>query len=59
MISIDAEFKDLDLKTGVFTLRQIKVATNNFNISNKIGEGGFGPVYKVSKKYIYFSEFRN
>ncbi|XP_052726267.1 probable leucine-rich repeat receptor-like serine/threonine-protein kinase At3g14840 isoform X2 [Vigna angularis] len=44
--SLSKEFKDLDLKTGVFTLRQIKVATNNFNISNKIGEGGFGPVYK-------------
>ncbi|XP_027929650.1 probable leucine-rich repeat receptor-like serine/threonine-protein kinase At3g14840 isoform X2 [Vigna unguiculata] len=44
--SLAKEFKDLDLKTGVFTLRQIKVATNNFNISNKIGEGGFGPVYK-------------
>ncbi|KAK7324502.1 hypothetical protein VNO77_28102 [Canavalia gladiata] len=44
--SFAKEFKDLDLKTGLFTLRQIKVATNNFNISNKIGEGGFGPVYK-------------
>ncbi|KAJ1441586.1 Serine-threonine/tyrosine-protein kinase, catalytic domain [Sesbania bispinosa] len=41
-----AELKDLDRQTGLFTLRQIKTATNNFNISNKIGEGGFGPVYK-------------
>jgi hypothetical protein len=39
--------KSLDLQTGLFTLRQIKEATNNFDISNKIGEGGFGPVYKV------------
>ncbi|CAK8534960.1 unnamed protein product [Lathyrus sativus] len=36
----------LELKTGYFSLRQIKAATNNFDPENKIGEGGFGPVYK-------------
>ncbi|XXG90326.1 hypothetical protein AAC387_Pa12g2114 [Persea americana] len=40
------DLKRLDLQTGSFTLRQIKAATNNFNAVNKIGEGGFGPVYK-------------
>ncbi|RDX78666.1 putative leucine-rich repeat receptor-like serine/threonine-protein kinase, partial [Mucuna pruriens] len=45
-ISVTSELKDVDTKTGSFTLRQIKVATNNFSISNKVGEGGFGPVYK-------------
>ncbi|KAL7087501.1 hypothetical protein ACP275_13G071200 [Erythranthe tilingii] len=42
----DKELRALDLQTGYFTLRQIKAATNNFDIANKIGEGGFGPVYK-------------
>ncbi|KAL9660951.1 hypothetical protein QQ045_025770 [Rhodiola kirilowii] len=42
----DKELKGLDLLTGVFTLRQIKTATNNFDPSNKLGEGGFGAVYK-------------
>ncbi|KAI9187423.1 hypothetical protein LWI28_028018 [Acer negundo] len=40
------ELRALDLQTGYFTLRQIKDATNNFDPANKIGEGGFGPVYK-------------
>ncbi|WJX67799.1 hypothetical protein P8452_52236 [Trifolium repens] len=43
---LERELKSLDLQMGLFTLRQIKEATNNFDISNKIGEGGFGPVYK-------------
>ncbi|XP_050371084.1 probable LRR receptor-like serine/threonine-protein kinase At1g53430 [Argentina anserina] len=42
----DKELRGLDLQTGYFTLRQIKAATGNFDPSNKIGEGGFGPVYK-------------
>ncbi|XP_035549614.1 probable leucine-rich repeat receptor-like serine/threonine-protein kinase At3g14840 isoform X3 [Juglans regia] len=40
------DLRGLDLKTGIFTLRQIKTATNNFDAVNKIGEGGFGSVYK-------------
>ncbi|KAF9683720.1 hypothetical protein SADUNF_Sadunf04G0043600 [Salix dunnii] len=41
------DLKGLDMKTGSFTLRQLRAATNNFDSANKIGEGGFGSVYKV------------
>lgn len=34
-----------------FEMNTIRAATDNFKISNKLGEGGFGPVYKV-KRYI-------
>ncbi|KAK9199271.1 hypothetical protein WN944_014459 [Citrus x changshan-huyou] len=45
-VTSSIELKGLDLHTGSFTLWQIKAATNNFAPDNKIGEGGFGPVYK-------------
>ncbi|KAH9794182.1 putative LRR receptor-like serine/threonine-protein kinase [Citrus sinensis] len=41
-----AQLRGLDLQTGLYTLRQIKAATNNFDPANKVGEGGFGSVYK-------------
>ncbi|KAL8468314.1 hypothetical protein ACS0TY_031523 [Phlomoides rotata] len=45
-ISREKELRGLDLRTGFFTYRQIKAATDNFDSANKIGEGGFGSVYK-------------
>ena len=49
--SLLTELRGLDLQTGYFTLRQIKSATSNFDPAHKIGEGGFGPVYKVIMDY--------
>lgn len=31
----------------VFTYAEIRAATHDFSVENKLGEGGFGPVYKV------------
>lgn len=53
------------IKTGVqflqnvhnFKYKELKVATNDFHPSNKIGEGGFGSVFKVISAYtlIFFT----
>ncbi|KAI7736501.1 hypothetical protein M8C21_000485, partial [Ambrosia artemisiifolia] len=45
-ISRERDLRGLDLNTGVFTYKQIRAATDNFAESNKLGEGGFGSVYK-------------
>lgn len=36
-----------DQASPIFDIDTILAATNNFSIENKIGEGGFGPVYRV------------
>ncbi|KAL3522573.1 hypothetical protein ACH5RR_015407 [Cinchona calisaya] len=43
---VGKDFDGLELQMVSFTLKQLKVATSNFDNMNKIGEGGFGPVYK-------------
>lgn len=32
-----------------YTYKELKVATEDFSLANKIGEGGFGSVYKVAE----------
>ena len=47
----EGEEDDLDLP--LFSLPIISAATNNFSGNNKLGEGGFGPVYWVSFLFSY------
>ncbi|XP_010501246.1 PREDICTED: probable LRR receptor-like serine/threonine-protein kinase At1g56140 isoform X2 [Camelina sativa] len=42
----DEEILSMDVKPFAFTYSELKSATQDFDSSNKLGEGGFGPVYK-------------
>ncbi|VYS49647.1 unnamed protein product [Arabidopsis thaliana] len=48
--SQDAWAKDMEPQdvsgVNLFDMHTIRTATNNFSSSNKLGQGGFGPVYK-------------
>ncbi|CAD6342998.1 unnamed protein product [Miscanthus lutarioriparius] len=49
------------IKSTLLSLSSLQVATNNFDESNKLGEGGFGVVYKrwlhVSPEYVMRGQF--
>ncbi|XP_057856554.2 probable LRR receptor-like serine/threonine-protein kinase At1g53430 [Cryptomeria japonica] len=42
----NTELTDIDTISNMFSLEVIKKATDDFNPENKIGEGGFGAVFK-------------
>ena len=36
-----------ELELPLFDFNTLTMATNNFSVANKLGEGGFGIVYRV------------
>ena len=53
------QIQNIDLELPLFELATIVSSTNNFSINMKLGQGGFGPVYKVnlklaSQKYLFY-----
>lgn len=47
--------KKENLELPVFDLATIFAATRNFSQENLVGEGGFGPVYKVKWELFHSS----
>ena len=41
-----------DMELPMFDMTDIANATCNFSSNNKLGEGGFGPVYRVNKNIL-------
>lgn len=61
-------FKDLNEAGGdrreghdvnIFSFGSIAASTNDFSDENKLGQGGFGPVYKVFKLQLPFYVFHS
>ena len=49
----DADESDASSDLPFFTRNEIAAATDNFSWTNKLGEGGFGSVYKVEFLWYY------
>lgn len=47
IVSTEDDEENQDFELPLFDLALIFNATNGFSEDNKLGEGGFGPVYKV------------
>ena len=41
------DIRKKEVKMPLFSFTSVSAATDNFSDANKLGEGGFGPVYKV------------
>lgn len=37
----------------LYTYKELKIATEDFHLDNKFGEGSLGPVYKVSSGLLF------
>ncbi|KAF8408661.1 hypothetical protein HHK36_004724 [Tetracentron sinense] len=44
--NVDEELLGIDARPYTFSYAELRTATEDFNPSNKLGEGGFGPVFK-------------
>ena len=43
-----AELLEIGPISNTFSYAELRTATENFNPTNKLGEGGFGAVFKVN-----------
>ena len=59
MIDQNIEGQSEDMEVPFFTLATIVIATNNFSSYDKLGEGGFGLVYKVTLQQAFLKITKN
>jgi hypothetical protein len=54
---LDSEFAKQDVQPTLYAYNDIKIATRDFHLDMKIGQGSFGVVYKVCVHYSFIVVF--
>jgi hypothetical protein len=49
---LDIEFAKKDVQPTLYAYNDIKIATQDFHLNMKIGQGSFGVVYKVCTTFF-------
>lgn len=50
---------NMNQELPTYNFEKLAIATNNFHLDNKLGKGGFGPVYKVASLLDHYCTFIN
>ena len=53
MVTVELEETRERTDLQFFHYRKIRAATDNYSLANKLGQGGFGTVYKVKPQSKY------
>ena len=49
---VTTELAKQEVKPRIYSYNELRIATHDFHLDNKLGEGGFGVVYKVHKNKV-------
>lgn len=54
MVDFSTGFAEYEMKPTLYAYNELQKATKNFSADTKLGEGGYGAVYKVLDNFMFY-----